>query len=87
MHSSLPWDQTTLLGYFGELMVIIAILLAYFTPTNTLLILFISMCFYHRAFYEIFKHTIDQFERQTDDDKCESKSINDLIRFRISVKE
>lgn len=89
---SLPWDQTTLWGYFSEVVSLIGVIIGYFIPISTILMLFVSMCLYHRAFYEIFEHSIDQFQQQNNgespiEDQCEMKSIDDLIHFHISVKE
>lgn len=85
---SLPWDQSTLWGYFGEICLIIPIFLAYMIPNNALLMMFTSMCYYHRGFYQIFQHTVDKLatEVSAKNENCE-KTICKLIRFHISVKE
>lgn len=82
---SLPWDQSTIYGYFGELIYGILSSLAFSTVNGVILVFFISMCWNHRAFYERFQHSIHKI-----DSSCENRNDNvilcDLIRFQNATK-
>lgn len=87
VHVSLPWDQMTHWGYFGEIGFSLGIVVASLVSNNMLLVLFVSICFYHRAFCEIYEHLIEKFNWQSNQDKSEEKLIYNLIRFHVLVKE
>lgn len=84
---SLPWDQMTLRGYFGEIGFSLGIVAASLTSNNMFLVLFVSICFFHRAFYEIFEHLIEKFKWQSGQDQSGQRLIYNLIRFHVSTKE
>lgn len=78
--SSLPWNQTTILGYFGEICFTVIASETYLIVTGVFLILFISICNHHQAFYDIFKQSINECNRH------DEKFIRGLIQFHISTK-
>ena len=83
---SLPWDQSTISGYLSEMFFGFNIGEGYLFINGTILLLFMSMCMHHRAFYKMFKHLTDQWNRphRSIDEKM---FLCHLIRFHISVKE
>lgn len=83
---SLPWNQTTLMGYSGEICVIISAGFASFAISGALLILFVSVSLHHQAFYKIFKYKLDAVDR-CEENQCDEMFLRDLIRFHISAKE
>ena len=88
---SLPWNQTTWYGYFGELITITGVGNVYSGITFVLLIFFVAICLHHQAFYKMFKMWIDaQNEQQQEknrDNRSDEQFLCDLIRLHISVKE
>lgn len=84
---SLPWNQSTALGYVGELCHSLPIGTDFFSVIGTFLLLFISMSQHHQAFYNMFKHTVDKLKQPDGKVRCDAKFLRDLIRFYISVKK
>lgn len=84
----MPWNQKTLIGYFGELCVSIAAAGSYFIVTGVLLTLFISMSWHHHAFYQIFEHSVFELNHL---DKRRNEHIQihlcQLIRYHITIKK
>lgn len=81
IHFSLPWNQSTYLGYFAEILFHSITSYGYGISIGTPLLLFISLCFHHQAFSKMFKHSIDESE------KYDAKLLCDFIRFHISAKK
>lgn len=87
---SLPWNQSTLFGYIGEILFTVMLAPPYFTVLGVIFVLFISICMLHQAFYKIFEYSINKWDAMTTDDKnkCNNKHfLCDLIRFHILIKE
>lgn len=89
---SLPWDQSSVVGYLGEVFHITIATKVYLIVNGVPLMLFISICTQHRAFYPIFKHSIDKWNardkiQQIQHHRDGKKFICGLIRFHLSVKE
>lgn len=83
---SFPWNQNTPLGYIGEALFFNIGGQAYAIVNGVFLILFISMCFYHRTFYDMIYHSIDKWNHQIKN-HCPDDILRRLIRFHISIKE
>lgn len=83
---SLPWNQTTLLGYSGEIASIMIFSVTFFLSNGLFLLLFISLCIYHGTFYEIIARARDEFNRHNKN-RCDTKFLGDLIQFHASIKE
>lgn len=83
---SLPWNQTSLLGYFGEITSVMTFTGVYLILNGTFLLLFTSICLHHRAFYKIIKQSIDKLNL-SEEHRCDAKFLCDLIRFHITIKE
>lgn len=75
-------------GYLAEIASSILLLFSYMIANGTILLLFISMCLHHRAFYKMMKHSIDKLNQKSNDEiRCDEKFLRDLIQFHISSKE
>lgn len=53
---------------------------------SAFLLLFISLCVFHRAFYQMFSHTLKKLDHRNENQDDE-KFLCDLIRFHNTVKE
>lgn len=58
----------------------------YFLVNGAFLILFISICFHHRAFYKIFESTIEQLGN-TNSSYNDKLLLCQLVKFHVSVTE
>lgn len=83
---SFPWDQSTPLGYFGEVCFSILPGEAYIYINGMLALLFVSLCLLYRAFYERFQYTLNQLKRP-DKRRNDRKLLCNLIQFHKSIKE
>lgn len=81
---SLPWDQTTLLGYFMETIYSNLILQAYYFYNGAVLIPFISICTHHQAFAKVFRHLLQELERS--DENGRAGHIRKIIHFHNAIK-
>lgn len=89
---SLPWNQSTILGYFMEQMFDIVMCLVYFPVNGILLLPFISICIHYRTFYQIIRNLVDHWNDSTKNHQfnnieIDRKFICDLIQFDISFKK
>lgn len=84
--SSLPWNQETPLGYFGEICISMVCIEAYLIDNGALLLLFISMCLHHRTFFIMFENTLKKLNHLKQKHH-QKQLICNLIRFHISVKQ
>lgn len=86
--NSLPWDRETPLGYFGEIWFGTVSGQPYFLLNGVILLLFISMCLHHRAFFAIFQHNLRDLDKanRKRDIKATKYFICELIRFHSMVK-
>lgn len=78
---SLPWNQRTPAGYATDVCFVAGFSYEYFILNGVPLVLFISICLHHQAFYKMFKHSIDNSSQY------DAKLLCDLIRFHILVKK
>lgn len=84
---SLPWNQSDLLGYFFEICFGLYNFEAYFIASGALLLLFISICWHHQAFYKMIQHTANKLELPDQNRNDKDQIIRKLITFHISAKE
>lgn len=80
----LPWDQTTPLGYMGEICFVI-LTGACFMICGSFILLFISLCLHHRTFYTMIQHFVTEFD-DLQEKHSENEILCNLIRFHISAK-
>lgn len=83
---SLPWDQRTLIGYVGEIIFVVFTSSNYMICNAPIILLFISICLHHQAFYKIFQHSLNKLDLP-DKNINNRKFICDLVRFHTSVTE
>lgn len=82
----LPWNQETLLGYFGETCYFVVVSLSYLIINGTFMLLFISLCLHNGAFYEMFHHFIRKWE-ESDENRNDVEFLHKLIEFHVSTKK
>lgn len=80
---SLPWDQTTAIGYIGEVCFQIMMGEGYLFSNGALLLLLISMCWHHQAFYKMFRHFVCEIDSK---EKNAKLKLCELVRFHILVR-
>lgn len=85
--NSLPWDQSTLIGYFGEISFNVIVGATYFISNGVMILLYISICIHHQTFYEMVENSIDKWALSDKNGKNTEKFLRNLIRFHISTKE
>lgn len=84
-HSSLPWNRTTPIGYLVYGCSFVAVIEGYFLANGALLILFVSICVHHEAFYEQFQYVIGKLDKD-DAKRNNERVLCDLIRFHNITK-
>lgn len=84
-HSRMPWNQKTPLGYFFEIVASVFAGGSYFITTGALLVMFISICLHHQAFYQMFVHALDELDHLAKGPNVE-KHLCELIRFHTSIR-
>ncbi|XP_031638775.1 uncharacterized protein LOC116350919 [Contarinia nasturtii] len=82
----LPWDQATLLGYGGEICTYMSFAVSYYLICGVVMLTFISMCFHHQAFYEMFRHELRKLN-DPDENINQKKLLCKIIEFHSSVRE
>lgn len=83
---SLPWAQDTLIGYIGTTIYEILLGITYFIANGSLLLLFISICLHHEAFFKMFQHLLRKLETP-DKHRNDTKYLCKIIRLQISARE
>lgn len=84
---SVPWNEHTLVGYIAELSYHVASGVMYLLSETVFMLLFISLCLHHRAFYKMFCHSLNEINEHLNDTKIGEQHLVRLIRFYVTVKE
>lgn len=82
---SLPWNQDTLLGYAGEMLVGLLYVLIFWMIGCQMLILFIAICYYQFTFYEMFVHFVDHLKQSKKIDR-KANAILKIVKFHRDIK-
>lgn len=82
---SFPWNQKTFFGYLGEVLLSSTIGNIYVFCNGTLILLFISVCLHHQAFYKRHRYLVNRLQYINHSWK-NKETFHDLIQFHISVK-
>ncbi|XP_055310916.1 putative odorant receptor 69a [Sitodiplosis mosellana] len=77
----LPWDQSTIPGYFAEIAFSILTAECYIVYNGAILLSFVSICLHHQAFYNIFYYSLRKLGRPN-----EKELLCDLVDFHNSIK-
>lgn len=83
---SMPWDQTTPIGFFFEWLFDLIGGEMYWLGCATLLLLFVSFSMHHHAFCVMFRHLSTKMN-VSDNTRNEKFILLDLIHFHITVKK
>lgn len=85
--SSLPWNQNTLLGYFAEIFYVFLNCQTYMFANGTVLIFFLSQCYYLRTFYKMFDYMVTRFNFLHRNHHYDKKYLCDLVYFHFTIRE
>lgn len=83
---SLPWDQTTPLGYIGKFIYSEVVTQAYLLGNSAFLLLFIFICWNYRGFFEVIRNFVDRLNHP-DVNQINQKLLKQLVEFHVSIKE
>lgn len=85
---SLPWNQATtnMVGYIFEMIFVMMIALSYLLVNGSFLLLFVSICFHHRAFHEMFEHSTKQLGK-FGESRNDLERLCRLVQFHTTIKE
>lgn len=87
LFDSLPWNQNSFRGYIFEIVFYSFTGLAFFITFAMLLLPFVSICWHHQTFYEMFCHLLQQLGNSDPNAKRGNRALLErLIRFHVSVK-
>lgn len=81
----LPWNLQTPRGYIGEILFSIGVCEAYLAFNGTILLMFVSICWHHRAFYKIFQNSLQKFDESVEKQNPK-KILSELVSFHNSAK-
>lgn len=82
---SLPFDQRTPFGYWGMIFFCANMGNSYLSLNASILLLYISISWHHRAFYERFRDSVVKLDERHDKQKT-TFILCEMIRFHIRVK-
>ncbi|XP_055305850.1 odorant receptor 4-like [Sitodiplosis mosellana] len=85
-----PWNQHTVMGYCVEICADIICGFCYFFYNGIVLLMFISICWHHRAFCQIIGHLVrklDQRDTSQNDKVLLSKLIRSHIQFKVLFEQ
>lgn len=87
----MPWNQRTILGWIAEGIYSMIAVGFYLIIAPKFLALFVSVCEYHRAFYQMFELQINEVDRMAQTKPFRYREIKQLlsesVSFHISVKK
>lgn len=82
----MPWDQGTLVGYTLEQLFVIFTGSSYLFCNGSLLVFFISVVWFHEAFYAIFRNTLRELD-QPNRSRSNDEFLRQLIQLHVLTKE
>lgn len=82
---SLPWDQTTPIGYFGEICFSLLNVEAFWVVGGQILLLFVFICRNNFVFTEMFQSYLKEFE-QSESTQEKHEIIRKIIAFHTDIK-
>lgn len=86
IRNSLPWNQKTTLGYFGETGFIVFCGVWHIFAIGVMMLFYISMCIHHYAFYEMVANSFDKWNKRRKNEN-DVEFVCDQILFHVTVKE
>lgn len=82
---SLPWNQDTILGYAGEMLVGLLYILVFWMIDFQILILFIAICYHQFTFYEMFVNFVVHL-KQSKKTYRKTNAILKIVKFHKDIK-
>lgn len=83
---SLPWNQSTYIGYVGEILYLIPCCWGVVLTNGAIMVTFISISIFHQTFYEIFECLLSTLNHNDKSTPAEM-IIENSIRFRITTEK
>lgn len=85
----LPWDSSTLIGFIGEICFVLISYHFYNIINGSAILLFISICLHHRAFYKMIQHSIGKLDCSVNHQNHQNRDqlFCELIHFHISAQK
>lgn len=83
---SFPWNENTIYGYTATIFTHTAFGETYLISNGSTLLLFVSICWYHRAFFERFQYSIRKLDQPNKLSKTKD-ILCDVVCFHNTVKE
>lgn len=84
--NSLPWDQSTPIGYFAEICYDIFVSQSYLIFNGAFLILFVSLCYHFRTFDEMNEHLIEKISDSAQMIKANRKILCTAVDFQCTIR-
>lgn len=81
-----PWNQQMAFNWIIDNIISTLAAAIYLTINGTFLSFFITICAYHRAFYEYFRSMIEECNNSHDNETMK-RLLHGSIRFHISIKQ
>lgn len=85
IYCSLPWNQSSFVGYFGEIIVDIMIFIEVVAIDFQFLLLFTSLCAHFFTFNEMFASFVIGVDSSTEE-KRKTECIRKVIQFHLDIK-
>lgn len=82
---SLPWNQDTILGYAGEMLVGLLYILVFWMIDFQIVILFIAICYHQFTFYEMFVNFVVHL-KQSKKTYRKTNAILKIVKFHKDIK-
>lgn len=82
----LPWDNSTLIGFVAEICSILNCYHSYNIVNGSTMLLFISICLHHQAFFKMVQHSISKIDRNVHRQNYD-QLLCELIHFHTSAKK
>lgn len=83
---SVPWNQSTLFGFFEDVLFCIIVAEAVFLFNGAFILLFISICWHHQAFDQMLQHSLIKFEH-FNKKRDVKELICNFVNFHNAAKE
>lgn len=83
---SLPWNQSTPIGYSVEITLSISDPEFYMVSNGVFLLLFISLCQHHRAFYDIIEYTTRKIGKK-ESYQSNAYLFGDIVEIHTAAKK
>lgn len=82
----LPWNQQTVIGFLGDLLVTIGAGSFYLLYNGIFVALFVSICLHHRAFYRMYECLVQRLD-EPDNSRSDQEILREIVDLQVLTKE